>query len=559
MRQLCSLLLLGSVPTFLGAQTRDTSLLRATTYIEEAAKEELRAEGVPGIAFAVVANGSVIAARGLGVADLASGAPVTADTRFQAGSISKVFTAVALLQMVEEGRLDPQKAVSTYLPWFRVKSSSPITLHQLLTHTAGLPRDRSDLPSSPYTAVALRDRQVGPPGERFAYSNIGYQLLSLVMEEVAGRPFADIVRGGVIDPLGLRHTLPAVTQEERLTSATGYQYLFDDRPPVPGVPLVPVPWTEYSAGDANIVTTASDLGVFLAALLAQGKPAQGPRLLQPVSFSRMTQRTVRASDLGTDAFYGYGCVLSTLSGNPVVWHSGGMPGFRTMIMGDLDERVGIVILMNGPGNPRRIAEYGLKVLVEARRNQPLSPVIVSASPNVVRNAGEYAGRYTAPEGDSVIVRAEGERLWLDAGRGPVALLRSGLDQFVARDTSGDHFPWSFRRAGREVIELTHGGEWFARGTGRPPAIDAPAAWQAYVGHYRAQVPYYSNYRVVVRKGLLLLVSPEGTEEPLFSTSRYGFRVGADPRSVEQVQFEDIISGRALRLNLSGTDYYRTAE
>lgn len=553
------LLLLIILPAGLAAQAPDTSMLRATAYIEAAAAEEMRAEGVPGLSFAVVADGKVVRARGLGVADLASGSSVTADTRFQAGSISKVFTAIALLQMVEEGRLDPQKPVATYLPWFRVRGNTPITLHHLLTHTAGLPRDRSDLPSSPYTAVALRDRPVGPVGDRFAYSNIGYQLLSLVMEEVAGRPFAEIVNDGVIRPLGLRHTLPAVTQEERLSSATGYQYLFDDRPPVPGVPLVPVPWTEYSAGDANIVSSASDLGLFLAAILAQGKPEGGARLLQPVSFSRMVQRTTRALDLAPDAFYGYGIVLSTLLGDPVAWHSGGMPGFRSIIMGDLDERVGIVIMMNGPGNPRRLADYALRVLIEARRNRPLPPVVVAPPADSILDAEAYAGRYTAPDGDSIAITAHDSRLTAESGQGPMPLYRLGPDLFVTSAPSASRFPFRFRRAGDRIVELTHGGEWYATGTGRPQETQSPAEWNAYVGHYRAQVPYFSNYRVVVRKGLLLLISPEGTEEPLFATGRNRFRVGADPRSVEQVEFEDLISGRALRLDLSGTSYYRTSD
>jgi CubicO group peptidase (beta-lactamase class C family) len=553
------LLLLALLPATLTAQARDTSLSRATAYIEEAAREEMRSEGVPGLSFAIVANGKIVAMKGLGVAELAGGVPVTPDTRFQAGSISKVFTAIALLQMVEEGRLDPQKPVTTYLPWFKTRGNAPITLHHLLTHTAGLPRDRSDLPSSPYTAVALKDRPVGPVGDRFAYSNIGYQLLSLVMEEVAGRPFGEIVDEGVIRPLGMKHTLPAVTQEERLTSATGYQYLFDDRPPVPGVPLVPVPWSEYSAGDANIVSSASDLGLFLAAILAQGQTDGGVRLLQPVSFSRMVQRTTHALDLAPDGFYGYGIVLSTLLGDPIVWHSGGMPGFRSILMGDLDERVGIVVMMNGPGNPRRLAEYALRVLIEARRDRPLSPVIVAPPADSIPDAAQYAGRFTAPDGDSIVLTAQGARLTAEAGHGPMPLYRLGPDLFGTPDSSASRFPFRFRRAGDRVIELTHGGEWYQAGTARPRQVDNPPAWNAYVGHYRAQVPYYSNYRVVVRKGLLFLVAPEGTEEPLFVTGHNRFRVGADPRSVEEIEFEDIISGRALRLNLSGTDYYRTSD
>lgn len=168
----------------------DTILRVAVPYVDAFVAEHRHAEGTPGIAVALVSRDSILHLSLGGVADLGSGAPLTPSTRFLAGSISKVVTAIVLLQLQEEGVVALDRPVTTYLPWFRIHSRfAPITLQHLLSHTAGLPRDRSDLPSSPYTAVSLRDRAVGgPPGEWFAYSNIGYQLLSLVIEEVEGRP-----------------------------------------------------------------------------------------------------------------------------------------------------------------------------------------------------------------------------------------------------------------------------------------------------------------------------------------------------------------------------------
>jgi CubicO group peptidase (beta-lactamase class C family) len=535
----------------------DTGLVRALAYIDAAAREHLRSEDAPGLALAVVAGGRVIAARGLGVADLASSAPVTPETRFLAGSISKTFTAVALLQLEEEGLVDLHRPVAAYLPWFKVRApGGPITLHHLLTHTAGLPRDRSDLPSSPYTALALRDRElILAPGDRFAYSNIGYQLLSLVIEEVEGRPFGDVIHDRILRPRGMDATLPAVTQESRLVTATGYQYLFDDRPPVPGTPLVPVAWSEYTAGDANIVTTAPDLARFLAALLSQGD-VPGRRLLQPASFSRLVQRTVRAPDLGAGVFYGYGVILGTLEDDPVLWHSGGMPGFRSIMIGDLDERVGIVVLMNGPGEPRRLGEYALRTLIAARRGRQPPPVPVQAPRDSVPGAEALAGVFTDSMGARVALEPAGGRLILVEGDRRIALYRGARDAFVTADSAWALFPLRLVRENGRVVELVHGGRWFRLdGTGPGRSQAAPAAWQAFVGHYRAQVPYYSNYRVIVRRGDLRLVSPEGEEELLTPAGGREFRVGRE-RSVEEVAFENVVSGRALRMNLSGTEYYR---
>lgn len=542
----------------LAAQT-DGGLAQALAYVVAAAEEHQVEEGVPGIAIALLTREGALITRSLGVQDIATRAPITDTTRFLAGSISKAFTAAALLQLQEEGLVDLHRPVAAYLPWFKVRSVyAPITLHHLLTHTAGLPRDRSDLPSSPYTALALKDREMGvPPGERFAYSNIGYQLLSLVAEEVEGRPFAEIIGSRVLVPLGLRDTRAAVTQEGRLSVATGYQYLFDDRPPAPGQPLVPVAWGENTAGDANIVTTVRDLAVFLQALLNQGRGADG-MLLQPASFSRMVQRTVPAAELGEGEYYGYGVVLGSIDGDPVLWHSGGMPGFRTMMLGDLDEGLGVIILMNGPGNPRRLAEYSLRTLIAARRGRPLPPVPVAAAPEVIPGAGDYSGRYADTTGSSILIEASGDRLFLDTRSGRAPLLRSGPDAFVTAHPDFTLFPVRFARQGGQVTELSYGGRWYSneryRGPSRFPHL---AAWDGFTGHYRAQVPYYSNYRIVLRKGALLLVSPEGYEEPLIPLGGQEFRVGVDERAVERVRFTDVVSGRALRMNLSGTDYYRT--
>lgn len=554
-------LVLLCLPALLRAQAAgDTAYALALRYVDAAARELLREDRTPGLALAVVADGRLIGVKSYGFADLASRAPVTPETRFLAGSVSKTFTAVALLQLQEEGLVDLQHPLADYLPWFKPRSRfGPVTLHHLLTHTAGLPRDRSDLPSSPYTALALRDRELtAEPGTRFAYSNIGYQLLSLAIEEVEGRHFAESIRARILRPLGMTASEPEVTQRARLTTATGYQYLYDDRPPASGDPLVPAPWGEYSAGDANIVTTAPDLARFLAGLLAQG--GEGPqRLLQPASFARMVQRTVPAPELGADTYYGYGVILGMRNGNPVLWHSGAVQGFRSMLLGDADERLGVVVLMNGPGNPRRLAEYALDVLVAARRSRPLPPVVEALPPDSVPRAAEYAGRYEDGRGSSLEVVAEGQRLWLLERGTRVPLLRAGApDRFIARDSVWARFPIVFGREGGTVVDLSSGGTWLtnARYSGAR-SFDFPPEWNAFLGHYRAQVPFYSNYRVVLRKGTLLLVAPDGMEEELLPLGRGEFRVGRLETSVERASFKDIVSGRALRMNLSGTDYYRS--
>jgi hypothetical protein len=153
--------------------------------------------------------------------------------------------------------------------------------------------------------------------------------------------------------------------------------------------------------------------------------------------------------------------------------------------------------------------------------------------------------------------AAGNRLTV-ASTGPAAsVLRIGPHEFYAADPAVAFFPMHFRFLPDGAVELLNGGRWFRRPGPALPGAPPPAAWLAYPGHYRAQLPYYSNLRIVIRQGALLLLTPEGNEEPLVPLEHGEFRVGRDVRSPERLKFGEIVSGRALRLNLSGTEYYRT--
>jgi hypothetical protein len=235
-----------------------------------------------------------------------------------------------------------------------------------------------------------------------------------------------------------------------------------------------------------------------------------------------------------------------------------MPGFRAMMIGDLDERVGLVALMNGPGEPRRLGEYALRALIAARRGREPPPVPVAAPLDSIPGAEAIAGSYADSTGKRLVLEASGDRLLLRDGARRIPLYRAGGDAFVTGDSAWALFPFRVVREKGRVVELVHGPHWFrlvGAGERRSPA--APGAWQAFVGHYRGQVFYYSNYRVILRRGELRLVSPEGKEELLVPIADREFRVGEGEGGVERVRFDDVVSARALRMSLSGTEYYRS--
>lgn len=537
--------------------TQDTLRARALALIDSALAARMRDDQVPGAAVVLVARDGTRRIVARGVADLTAGTPVTAGTLFEAGSLSKTVTALALLQMVEEESIALDRPVTAYVPWYHPPASfEPFTVHQLLTHTAGLVRDRDDIPSSPSAAAALAERAPGVrPGSRFSYSNLGYQFLSLLMQEVEGRPFPDVVRRRVLEPAGMDSSAAAITNTLRERLATGYQYFHDDRPPHPSRPVVPATRAEHAAGDANVALTPTDLGALLAVLESRGGRVLGPR-----TFERLVARAVPAPGLGPAARYGYGIVVDSLDGHEVWWNSGATQGFRAAFVVDPASGTAAGVLMNGPGNARRVGEYALRAFRAALSGAPLPPVPWLAPPALVSNAGDYAGEFNDVLGEAVRIEAEGSTLLLATPEGRVALERLGSDRFYANVPRFALFPLVFGRDGAgRVTELLYGGEFFFNSRYRGPVrFDYPLEWLRYTGHYRAAIPWSNNFRVLVRKGVLLQVTPEGTEQVLVPDRTTGtFRVGGDPDQPERIQFDTVISGRAQRAVLSGVAYYRS--
>mgnify|MGYP000089751315 CR=1 FL=1 len=530
-------------------------LSRLDRYVEQ----KMQAGDIPGLALALTDREQTLHVATYGFADVAARAPVTPDTLFEIGSISKSFTSIALLQLWEEGRLDLDAPVSRYLPWFQVRSCyEPITLHHLLSHTAGIITGTEFTAEGRYAVWALRNTEAGaPPGVYFHYSNDGYKTLGLVLEEVLGQPCGQVVQQRLLDPLGMASTEPVITHSTRCRLAVGYEPFYDDRPLARGGALAPATWLETATGDGSIASTPADMAVYLRMLLNRGRGPRG-RLLSEAGFALLTQPAIAMAEEGEerDTFYGYGLDVRCCDGRTVIGHGGGMVGYRAHVLADLTDGLGAVALINGPGEPKEVAQFALTLLSAARRGRELPP-LPPLDPQRVERAAEYTGLYCGAAGSLRLV-AEGERLFLEHGSERVPLELRGTDRFYA-----DHPAWArfLLRCGRQegrVVEVFHGPDWYAgeRYTG-PTAFEHPPQWAAYTGHYRSYNPWYSNFRILLRKGALVLVEPWGEEEPLTALEDGSFRVGADERSPERLRFDTVVNGQAVHANLSGGDYYRT--
>jgi CubicO group peptidase (beta-lactamase class C family) len=527
--------------------------------VDSLARSTIREEGLPGMALAVTDAGGVLHEIYLGMADLKAGRPVTSGTLFQIGSITKSLTALSLLRLADRGAFDPDRPVVDYLPWFSVQSEyGPITGHHLLTHSAGIPANRDDVPSSPYQAFGLRQQHTAwPPGERFLYSNVGYQVLHVLLERLDTRPYPRILRESILEPAGMETAHPVITLESRDAQAVGYIPPFDDRPHHPSRGLVEAPHFPYDVGDGSVQATARDLAAYARLWINRGV-GPGGRVVSEEAFRRFSTGFVQDGQ----ARYGYGVWVSEEDGRTILHHSGGMVGFGAYLVVDTVAGLGVVSLVNGPASGSGVARYALKVAQALRSGAPLpdppgAPASSSAGP-----VSDYEGWFTSPSGDSIRFGREGTSLAVTAPSPAVQLEARGPDAFYTADPGFDRYPFRFERdGGGGVVAVSHGPAWFFNRAYRGPTeFDVPASWQAVPGRYRSWSPWLPYFEVIIRTGRLILVTGEGGESssgetPLTEESPGVFRIGAAP-TPERLRFHDVVEGVALRADWSGHVFYR---
>jgi D-alanyl-D-alanine carboxypeptidase len=525
--------------------------------IDAAVEKEMERARQPGLTLGLTDPDGTLLIRTYGFSDLASRQPVTPETLFEIGSIGKTFTAVAILQLVDERRIDLHSPVVRYLPWFAVPQPAghaPITIAHLLSHTAGIVAGIDGTPEAAFQVWSLRDLPTrSAPGERFHYSNVGYKALGLVLEAVEGRPYREIIRDRLLDPLEMSATEPAITHDIRARLAVGYEYLHDDRLSHPDAPLAPATWLETETADGSIASTATDMCSFVRLLLRRGEGRQG-RLLSEEAFAQMSTGSPFEDD--NDA-YGYGLLMRDLDGRRFIGHGGGMVGYLAGMQADTEANLGAIVLQNGMGaHPMALA----RAVIRIADGEPATP----AGAAVTFALDELAGLYEADEpgcepielADSKngpVLRCDGRKIRLE---------ELDSDLFLAPDPAFDRFPIRVERPTDDSPELWHGGRRYGRAEAGARRLPEPSAeLQAIAGHYRSHNPWTTNFRIVLRGDqpwLIFAGAPDGfdTEQPLLPAKDNSFRVGEDEGNPETLRFDTMVEGRALRAWLSGWPYYR---
>jgi CubicO group peptidase (beta-lactamase class C family) len=335
---------------------------RLAAAVDRVAAEALAAGEVAGFAVAVVENGRVRLARGYGFADLEQRTPVRADTVFRIGSVTKEFTAAAILLLAERGRLSLDDRLVKYFPEF--PRADEVTIRQLLNHTSGISNYTAAAQFFP--AVAPRDYTAADfvkviaaadplydftPGTSWSYSNSGYFLLGGVIERVSGQSYSAFLEANFFRPLGLRATKPDDLAEIVPGRAEGY----DKDPDRPGAFRNASHLSMSVAAAAGAMrSTVGDLARWHEALL-------GGRVLKPESLALMTApgrladgRLASAArpptpDGGPPSDYGLGIATSLREGRRGIGHGGSINGFNSALQTFPDARTTIVLLTNTGG------------------------------------------------------------------------------------------------------------------------------------------------------------------------------------------------------------------
>lgn len=383
----------------------------------------------PGATVIVVKDGKTILRKGYGIADTAGMKPMSADMSMRLGSITKQFTAVAILMLAEEGKLALTDDITRFFPDYPTRGKR-ITVEHLLTHTSGI----ASYTSRPeYLLTMSRDLTVGQmidsfkndplefePGTRYRYNNSGYFLLGAIVEKVSGQPYATFLEQRIFAPLGMENTAYEGFERGKAPRAAGH---------TPGEkgygPSAALSMTQpYAAG--ALVSTVDDLARWDAAIAA-GK------LLKPASWQRAFT-PYRLAD-GKSTGYGYGWAVSELQGTPAVGHGGGINGFSTYALRLPQQQVFVAVLSNadsGVANPGMVANRAAAIAMGKPLPEREGVKIANASFDT------RVGRYELAPGFVLTLSREGERFFAQAtGQGKLEIFAQNETVFFAREVEAE--------------------------------------------------------------------------------------------------------------------------
>jgi D-alanyl-D-alanine carboxypeptidase len=460
-------------------------------------KQAIKATG-PGAAAVVVKDGKVVWRSAYGLSNVEKKVPLQPDSVFRLGSVTKQFTSMAIMMLVEQGKVGLQDPIDKYLPGYPMQGHV-ITVEHLLTHTSGI-QSYTDIPG--YMATKVQADLTVPqlidafknepmqfaPGTRYRYNNSGYVLLGAIVEKASGQTYAAFIADHIFKPLGMTHSYYGTDEPKIARLAGGYSE---------GDKLArPLSMTQpYSAG--SLLSTVDDLALWDAALYTE-------KLVKRASLERIWTPYKLAD--GTTNGYGYGWQTAVLRGHRTMEHGGGIFGFSTYVLRLPDDRAYVAVLCNTDAPAAPPADLAKRLGAIAIGSPFSEQRAVAVDQKVLQG---YAGVYAADSGTRRTVTFEDGKLFVQrAGGAKVEIKpRSSTEFFIENRLPVYRFETDAAgKATALVVFQEEGGtpERAARVADAPPPRKEfteikvnPAIYDAYAGEYE------------LAPGFILTVTREG--------------------------------------------------
>ncbi len=536
------ILLLGS-SSLTAAQTARASDENLAATINEMLERTYKPDE-PGAAVIAVREGKVILRKGYGKANLELGVPVEPDMVFRLGSITKQFTAVAVLMLAEQGKLSLDDDITKFLPDYPTRGQK-ITIEHLLTHTSGIKSYtslpewltlwRKDIPLNELIAL-FKDQPVDfAPGERWAYNNSAYVLLGAIIEKASGQTYREFIEKNIFAPLSMKRSFYDDTARVIPRRVSGYSKSGDGY-----INAAYLSMTQpYAAG--ALTSSVDDLALWDAALYTN-------KLVKQETLKRAW--TASKLNDGKPTRYGYGWGTNSYEGHRIIEHGGGINGFSTDALRLPDDRIFVAVLTNkdsGTPAPSEVAFKIAALTVGKPYREPTATKLPSGA------LDKYVGVYQLDRKDEVVIRREDEKLLAQFPQsGKIEILPLSEAEFVIKG-SRNRLRFTKNAAG-EISNLVLHGNYGA--DQEAAKIDKPlpaerravtldfALYERYVGEYEL-APGFSF--TISREGDKLLAQATGQPKlEIFPESQTKFFAKEVDAQVEFVVDE---SGKASSMIL----------
>jgi CubicO group peptidase (beta-lactamase class C family)/D-alanyl-D-alanine dipeptidase len=443
--------------------------------------EEVAAKKLPALSIALVDDQTTVWSHGFGWQDPQAKTAATGDTVYRVGSVSKPFTTLLLMMLVEMGVFDLDAPVQDYLPEFQPvnKTGKKITLRQMVSHRSGLVRESpvgnyfdESGPSLAHTVKSVNGIDlVYEPETKTSYSNAAVATVGYVLERTQKEPFAQLMQRRLLGPIGMNSSSfdPSPALRKRMAKALMWSYVGREFP-------APT-WDLGMAPAGSLYSTANDQAKFLKFLFAGGKTADGKQLLKRETLEKMWQ--IQYPKKGDKSGFGLSFLVSEFEGKRRIGHSGAVYGFATELAALPDEKLGVFVsAARDVSNAvtRHAAEAALRYMLAVRAGKPLPPI--ERTERVGKElARSLAGRYQAGDKTLELYQRDG-RLWVFPHKGGMKIeLRRLGDDLITDDWLG-HGSKITRRDGA----LTMGKDTYRR-VETPKPAPCPAKWDGLIGEY----------------------------------------------------------------------------